>query len=344
MAATAVPAIQTRDIVVIGASAGGVEALPNLLLQLPATLPAAVFVVLHQRAREHSHLVQILQRATSLPVSWAEQGERLERGRIYAAPPDIHMTLESNHVRLSRGPRENHARPSIDRLFRSAAANHGARTIGVLLSGLMDDGVAGLHAIKQAGGRAIVQEPSDAEYAELPGRALASFTPDATLRIDEMGAALLDLTMQVAADERAPNAIVIESELDRGGTASQAELDQIGNQSIKICPECGGPLWEVGDHELRRWRCYLGHVVGAREMLDASNEHLETALWSAVRALHERASTWETLARDAIAGGNDRIADEYSTRGREAREQAEIARRFMLDLVRHEHRGARARL
>jgi len=321
-------------LVVVGTSAGGIDALPRLLSQLPGTFPASIVIVMHLRARENAHLVHILQRAATLPVQWAEQGERLQKGRVYVGPPDMHLTLLDGHLRLSRGARENFARPSIDRMLRSVAAHHGSRAIAVLLTGMMGDGVAGLLAVHGVGGRTIVQDPKDAQFNELPSRALAAFEPSAVLRLEAMGPMLIDLTNEHAPEVTPPREVLLEAEMDRLGTVSPREMDQLGTRVEQMCPDCGGPLWQIGSEKLRRWRCYLGHVHGARQLLDQSDENVEAALWSAIRALHERAATWETLACDAEASGGDRVASDYATRARETREQAELARRFMLDLLR----------
>lgn len=326
-------ALQRRDLVVVGTSAGGVEALPKLLAQLPPNLQASFLIVQHIAPREVPLLVHILQRASTMPVTWAEQGGRIERGHVYVAPADTHLTVHDHHLRLAGGPRENFARPSIDRLFRSAAAHYGSRVIGVLLTGMMADGVSGLRAIRESGGRTIVQDPADAQFSELPSRALAVLQPDALLPLDQIGAALLTMIEEPIQPMQAPDAVQLEAAIDQMGPASPREMDMLGERVQQMCPECGGPLWKVGGEE--RWRCYLGHAVAARELLDASDDQLESALWSAVRALHERAATWESLAHDAKLGGTARVATDYSERGREAREQAEIARAFMLDLLRH---------
>lgn len=327
-----ITALQRRDLVVIGTSAGGVEALPKLLGQLPGSFDASVIIVQHIGARDSPLLVHILQRASTLPVTWAEQGERIACGHVYVAPPDTHLTVHEHHLRLSNGPRENFARPSIDRLFRSAAAHYGARVIGVLLTGMMADGVSGLHAIGESGGHTIVQDPGDAMFSELPSRAIAEMQPDETLPLEQIGPALLALIAQPVAPGQAPAPIQLEAEIDRLAPVSPREMDQLGDRAPQMCPECGGPLWKIDRED--RWRCYLGHAVNARALLEASDEQLEAALWSAVRALHERATTWESLSRDATLGRSDDVANDYAARAREARGQAELVREFMLDLQR----------
>lgn len=324
----------TRDVVVIGCSAGGVEALPRLLQQLPATFPATIAIVQHMAATENPYLVQILARSSSLPVGWAEQGQRMERGKVYVGPPDVHLLFSDDYFRLARGPRENHARPSIDKLFRSAAATHGSRVIGVLLTGMLDDGVSGLRAIQASGGLAIVQDPADAAFPELPRQALLALEPERTLPIDGIAQALQAYVVQPVAVSGIPTAIAFEAELDRSGPVDADRLRELGMQTPIACPDCHGPLWQIGDEQQRRFRCYLGHVASARQLVDDSAAQVEGALWSALRALNDRAHTLEVLAADADKIGNTPSAETYTVRAREARAQAELMRRFMLDLSR----------
>lgn len=328
------PNATTRDVVVIGASAGGVEALPKVLHVLPAQFPAAVFIVLHMSPQRDPQLVHILSRAASIPVSWAEQGEKFSTGHVYVSPPDVHLLFTDEHLRLAKTARENHARPSIDKLFRSAAATHGSRVIGVLLTGMLDDGVAGLRAIREAGGLAIVQDPEDAQFPELPSRALLAVAPDHTLPAVGIGAVLTKVAGVSVTRTAIPEPVTLEAQLDAEGHVHPERMHVVGSQVPIACPDCNGPMWSVGDERWRRYRCYLGHVSSAREMLAQSGARVEGALWSAVRALVDRASTLETLAADAQRVGNGTSAEGYASRAREAREQAELARAFMFDLIR----------
>lgn len=325
-----------RDIIVIGTSAGGVEAIPRLLVQLPAQLPAALFIVQHLSPTHNPYLVDILKRDSPLPVSWAEQGEPIERGRVYVAPPDAHLLFADEHLQLSRAARENHARPSIDRLFRSAATQHGGRVIGVLLTGMLCDGVAGLRAIREAGGVVIVQDPRDAAFPDLPSRALLALDPDHTLPLDGIATALTALAGTVAGTSTIPEALAMEATLDRiqNIPLNPEAMNRLGRQTPVACPQCNGPTWLLGDEHTRRYRCYLGHANGVREMMADKTEQIETALWSAVRALSERACTLETLADDAERLGCNQSAESYRARAKEAREQAGVARQFMVDLTR----------
>ena len=324
----------SRDLVAIGCSAGGVETLPRLLSTLPPGIPAAFCITMHIAPTHDSQLVNILARSTPTPVQWAEQGDPIEHGRVYVAPPDVHFLINEGRVHLTRGARENHVRPSIDKLFRSAAASHGSRAVGVLMTGTLDDGVAGLRAIRDAGGFAIVQAPDDAPFPELPLRALQVLEPDRVLRAEAIAQELIESALLAVQPAVIPDDIGLEATLDRDAVASAVSMDRLGKQTTLACPACSGPMWEIGDAKLRRYRCYLGHVESARAMLTDGTTQMEAALWSAVRALADRATTLETLAADAYRLGQKLSGDAYSTRATEAREQAELARQFIFDVVR----------
>jgi len=317
-----------RDTIVVGASAGGIEAVPGLIAQLPPGVAAAVLVVQHLAEYHEPMLVAILRRRTPLPVEWAEQGARIEIGRIYVAPPGLHMLIVDDHLQLLRGPRENHARPSIDRLFRSAAALRGDRTIGVLLTGMLDDGVAGLRAIRGAGGYAIAQAPEDAAFPDLPHNAIAARAVDRVIPLHAMGRALVALLGEGGEKGEASPALQLEASLDRSGPADPAVLARLGSQVPIACPECHGPLWEIKDGELAHYRCFVGHSLTGPELIRRGDERIESALWAAIRALLDRASTYEALAGEALV-----TAPPYAKRANEAREQAEVLRRFAMSIT-----------
>ncbi|MBA3463181.1 MAG: chemotaxis protein CheB [Deltaproteobacteria bacterium] len=330
---SAEPANGTRDLIVVGCSAGGVEALPRLLAPLPKDLPAALVVVQHMGASNNPMLVDILRRSSLLPVSWADQGARIERSHVYVCPPDTHLLFNGDHIRLTSGPRENHARPSIDKLFRSAAAEHSSRVVGVLLTGMLDDGVSGLLEIQKAGGIVIIQDPEDAAYPELPSRALQAVEPDRVLPITAIPTALSMICAQPRGLPGVSRALALEAEVDRQGSVDPASLHSLGPQTPIACPDCSGPTWLIGDENTRRYRCYLGHVSSARELLVQQSLEVEAALWSAVRALHERAMTLETLAADADRVGSNGVGDLYAQRAKETRIQAELARKFLVEVI-----------
>jgi two-component system chemotaxis response regulator CheB len=326
--------IRVRDVIAIGCSAGGVEALPRILQQLPPDLPAAGLIVQHLAPTSSALLAGILDRSARVAVAWAEQGAAIVPGQVLVAPPDAHLLVADGHVHLSGGARENHSRPSIDKLFRSVAAAYGSRAIGVLLTGMLDDGVAGLLAIRAAGGIVVVQDPADAAFPELPGRALQVLEPDHVLPIDAIGALLVKLVGGMVPVVATPSEIALEAEIDLRGAVPPEQMHALGAQAAIACPECHGPMWTVGNEQARRFRCYLGHAHSARDLLDANAKEVESALWSAVRSLNDRAMTLETLGQDARRMGYTQAAENYDRPAKEARRQAELARKFLLDLGR----------
>lgn len=297
--------IAQRDIVVIGASAGGVEALMTLFQGLPLELPAAVFVVLHVMPGGTSVLPRILSRAGSLPVSAAIDGEPIERGRAYVAPPDHHMLIHDDEVRLTSGPRENGHRPAVDPLFRSAARAHGRKVIGAVLSGALDDGTAGLRIISEAGGVALVQDPASALYPSMPDAALG-YTPAArpvpieTLA-DAICKAIGEPLGQAANDDR--EQLVAAVPLDEPDRSD--DNPRMGELSAITCPECGGSLWEYDEEGLLRFKCHVGHAYSPDSLEVSQAQALEGALWAALRSLQERAELFRRLARRV--GGDERL-------------------------------------
>src|SRR5690349_23082402 len=278
-----------RDILTIGTSAGGFNALRFLAGELPRDLPASVLVVIHLSAQFRSSLDAILTQSGPLPASFATDGERLEKSRIYIAPPERHLIVESERLRLGSGPRENNARPSVDPLFRSAALCCGPRTVGVVLTGTLGDGAAGPSALKQSGGITVVQDPGDAAFSEMPTMALARSHPDHIVGMAGMPA-LLDRLVRQPAGGPVPVAGNLEYEVNvaSGGRGSMSEMDRIGKRSVLACPDCHGVMWEIEDGELLRYRCHEGHAYSAEIMSLALDDNLRRALASAVRALEER--------------------------------------------------------
>ena len=286
---------QQRDLVVIGASAGGVDALQELVRDLPAEFPAAVLVVLHVASTGTSVLPQILARQGPLPAAFATDREQLRRGQIYVAPADHHMLVHDGHIELTQGPRENGHRPAIDPLFRSAARVGGPRTIGVVLSGLLDDGASGLAFIKACGGGALVQDPDDALFPSMPKAAMALVHVDRTAPARGLAAALCTLV-----EERVELVDRLEPEgMDRVELEDPAETATLvhGPPSALTCPECGGALWEQQDGPSLRFACHVGHAYSVASLVEEQGRALETTLWSAVRALEERADMHRRLAR-----------------------------------------------
>jgi two-component system, chemotaxis family, protein-glutamate methylesterase/glutaminase len=317
-----------HDIVVVGASTGGVEALAQLASGLPDDLPAAVFAVLHLPPQAPSHLPQILARYGPLPASQPRDGEPIHHGRIYVAPPDFHLMVERGRVRVVRGPRENRHRPAIDPLFRTAALAYGPRVLGVILTGALDDGTAGLYAVKQRGGMAVVQDPHDALIDSMPRNALEYVAVDHCLPLREIPALIARLAREPAPPETraASAAIVIESAIDEAKETVMGNENPVGTLSAFTCPECRGPLWEIRDGELLRFRCRAGHAFSSESMIAGQSEALDEALWAAFNTLNESAILSERLAADARVRGHTYMARRMAERAREQRKRASVVR------------------
>ncbi|MES5488298.1 chemotaxis protein CheB [Bradyrhizobium sp. INPA03-11B] len=316
-----------RDIVAIGTSAGGFEALRFLAGEFSPDFPASVLVVIHLPSQFRSTLDAILTQAGPLPASFAADGERLERSRIYIAPPERHLLVESDQLRLGSGPRENNARPAIDPLFRSAALCCAPRSVGAVLTGTLGDGAAGLSALKQFGGLTVVQDPGDAAFPEMPTTALMRSQPNHVVSLASMPALFEKLVRQPAGQPvPVTGAIEYEVSVASGGQASMSEMDRIGRRSVLACPDCHGVMWEIDEGELVRYRCHVGHAYTAELMSLALDDNLRRALGSALRTLDERIALARKLASEASLGGRTQIAKSWASRVREFEQEAKVIR------------------
>lgn len=273
-----------RNIIVVGASAGGVDALCELTERLPKDLDASVFVVMH--VGRESLLPEILSRCGNLPAVSAENNKRYQRGCVYVAPPHCHLSIKDHKTVLTRGPRENGHRPAADVLFRSAARAHREKVIGVVLTGGRDDGTAGLFAIKARGGVAIVQDPKEAMTRNMPQNALNMVDVDFCLPIRQIADVLVELVNGKATDttESSNEGDKMEDHASADRPTSQPP----GEQMPLSCPECNGPLYEVKEGELARFQCFVGHAFSPESLSEEHTEALERALWTAIRQLKER--------------------------------------------------------
>lgn len=319
-----------RDIIVIGASAGGIDALRTLLGGLPRELEAAVFVVMHVAADSPGILARILQEGCALPVAHARDGEEIRRGRVYVAPPDCHLLVERDRVRVSNGPRENLCRPAIDPLFRSAAYVFGPRVVGVVLTGRLDDGTAGLWAVKRRGGAAVVQDPDDATYPSMPRSALRY------VEVDEVGpvAALAPVLARLAGESapadgggQASRQMEIETRIATEDNALKAGVLDLGPFTPYTCPECHGVLVSLEEGGVPRFRCHTGHAYSLDSLLAAVTASMEDTLRGTVRAMEEGILLLEHVARHArenTPGGAG--AEAFERRAEVAAEVAEMVR------------------
>lgn len=321
-----------RDIVVIGASAGGVEAVASLIEALPRDFPAAVFVVVHFPPHVTSVLPRIITRRGGMRAQHAVDGAAIELGCVYVAPPDLHLIVETGHMRLVRGPRENNTRPAVDPLFRSAARAYGPRVMAVVLTGNLDDGSAGLIAVKKEGGLALVQDPDDALYSGMPASAIRNAPVDYVAPLGEIAQLLIQKAgeaVDTPEDERARAMYDTEvrvAEMDRAAL----ETPRAGQPSAFACPECHGVLWEVQDGGLTRFRCRVGHAYSVENLLAGQSAALDAALWTAYRALEERAALTTRMAGHMRDRGQHTLAVRYEEQTRETLERAEMIRRVLV--------------
>ncbi|MBD3882721.1 chemotaxis protein CheB [Phormidium tenue FACHB-886] len=334
--------MSNRNIIVIGASAGGVEAMLQLVQALPPDLPAAVFVIVHFPSNGTSLLPGILGRAGKLPAVHPQAGDRIQSGTIYIAPPNYHLILRRDWIQLSNGPRENGHRPAIDTLFRSAAKAYGQQVIGVILSGTLDDGAAGLTTIKRYGGIAIVQDPEEALFSGMPRSAIAAVGVDHVLPLAKIAEALVERSQEQVTGEIAmsnPESPDANSETKQDGLA-EAEIvqrdkqaleqgERSGQPSMLTCPDCGGVLWELGDRTLLRYRCHVGHAYSADTLFEEQGEAVEVALWTALRALEEKAALTRRMAHQSRDQQRFRSAARFLEQADEITTQAETIRQVI---------------
>lgn len=345
-----------KDVVVVGASAGGVEVLKTFTAGLPADLAAAVLVVLHVAPSSPSVLPGLLQRRCALPVAFAADGEELAPGRVYVACPDRHLVVEPGRVRVTRAPRENHSRPAIDPLFRSAALAYGPRVIGVVLTGRLDDGTAGLWAVKDRGGTTVVQDPEDALHPDMPRNALEHTRADYLVSAEDLAAVVARLTREPApaldARPASPN-LELEVRIAMGNNALHAGVMGLGPVSPYTCPDCHGSLVRVDEGHVPRFRCHTGHAYSVDSLLAASTESVEATLWNALRALEESAMLLREVAARGVGVGDGSpgsVDPQFEQKAREADARAELIRQAVhrhqalsLESVRSEAADAPAR-
>lgn len=299
----------------IGGSAGSIGPLKEIVRALPSSLPASILVVVHVPADADSNLDELLSNLSALPATQPVDDEPIRRGRIYIARPDNHLTIEPGRMRVLKGPRENRHRPAIDPLFRTAARVYGSRVIGIILSGQLDDGSAGLNAVKQRGGIAIVQDPAEAAFSEMPRRALAYATPPYVLKTQDIASNLINLVQidrgEIVMPNRKSRQLRTRSQTKSGGLASELENQENltvayfdegeGTPSVFACPECHGVLWELKDGDLVQFRCRVGHIYGSDSLAKELSHGSEAALWAAMRALEEKAAMQRRIA-DSLGG------------------------------------------
>lgn len=284
-------------LVVVGASAGGMQTLKDLVAQLPSDFPAPIFIVNHMSPDTSGEaLVSVLDGAGPLPCHHAKDGQRFETGHVYVAPSDRHMLIEDNKILITKGARENRSRPAIDPLFRSAAVAHGNRVIGVILTGYLDDGTSGMMAIKRCGGICIAQDLDDAAHADMPRSVIVNVGVDYCLPVADMGALLSTLVRETPkAGDPPPDDIVIEARIARRVLSDLPSVERLGDQVPFNCPDCGGVLWQIKEGEILRYRCHTGHAFTSAVLLAEQSARIEETLWTALRMFEERQNLLATM-------------------------------------------------
>jgi two-component system chemotaxis response regulator CheB len=305
-------------------------------------LQAAVFIVMHLSPFSPSILPKLLRVPVGMKVVAAVDGQAIQPSHVYVAQPDLHLLIEPGYIRLTRGPRENRHRPAIDPMFRSAARAYGPRVLGIVLTGMLDDGALGLHVVKHEGGTTMVQDPQEAAFPAMPDSALKTVEIDHVLKIAEMPLKILELVREPwhAVDSARAKDILREFPRPEGEKMDQQNDERVnGKPSIFTCPDCSGTLWEFEEGDLIRFRCRVGHAFSPEAMRDGYGESVEGALWTAVRILEESASLERMLAAQAVSRGDDATADRFSDVALGREEQAALIRDMLLSKQNREEKA-----
>jgi two-component system chemotaxis response regulator CheB len=319
-----------RNIIVIGASIGGFEALKRMVSNLPADLPATIFIVWHMSAEVKGILPEVLTKIGTVQASTAVDNEPIKSNHIYVAPPDHHMIIEEDRIRITRGPKENRFRPAIDPLFRAAAYTYKTRVIGMILSGALDDGTAGLWKVKSYGGIAMVQDPKDAENPSMPRNALKAVKVDFCLPIDGLTSQLVKLCVQNAPNYKSE---IMEDERDEAEIAIAAEKnalkhfsDSFGKCSPYSCPECHGVMSEIMEDHIIRYRCHTGHAYSANTLLKSLTEKTEDNLYNVIRGMDETVFLLNHTGDHYAEANEPSVAAAYFNQAKKTFEQSNILR------------------
>lgn len=306
-----------KHVVVIGTSAGGMKALKTLIQQLPEDFPAPILIVQHISADATGNvLLDALNKCGKLKCVHSKNGNQIKPGYIYLAPSDHHLMIEKNGTLLvTKGAQENRSRPAIDPLFRSAAIAFGSRTIGIILTGYLDDGTSGLSAIKRCGGICIVQDPKDADYPDMPKNALHNVAVDHCLPLAKMGEAIIKILKRKGLKaQKIPEDILKEAKIAERVLSDLPSINSLGEQVPFNCPGCGGVLWEIKKGSTLRYRCHTGHAYTASVLLAEQTKKIEETMWTALRMFEERRNLLVTISKDQKGGA-----------GKAAKERADLS-------------------
>lgn len=323
--------MEPRHIIVIGTSAGGLSVLNELVSQLKPEWDAAYFIVLHlSRKSIGDFLIHRLQHFTSLPCKPAVDGQPIEKGNIYFAIPNLHLIVKKGEIKLGRGPEENRWRPSIDVLFRSAAAAYGGYATGIILTGLMDDGVSGMWAIRRSGGTCIVQDPNEAEYSDMPLSVLNKMEVDHCVSMAEMGGVLERvIETRVVNESGIPADVKAEAEIAEKMATGIEIVSNMGSQTVYTCPDCGGILTEIKEQHSDRFRCHTGHAYTVNDLLFKQGHNVETTLWVALRMMEERKNLLHKMEAQTRQRGFSRFANDHRQKGEELQQHIDQLKKLL---------------
>jgi two-component system, chemotaxis family, protein-glutamate methylesterase/glutaminase len=327
--------MDSRNIIVIGASAGGFEALKKLVAGLPSDLQASLFIVWHMSPDVRGVLPQVLNRLETIPAEHAADKEPIMPNRIYIAPPNFHLLVEHGRVRVTKGPKENRFRPAVDPLFRSAAYAYGSRVIGVVLTGALDDGTSGLWTVKHLGGTAVVQDPSDAEVPSMPENALREVDVDYVVPVSEMADLLVNLTQEQLKASEVVMGENKQTEFEIRTAAEDSSFEsgimKFGSLTPFTCPDCHGVLFELKDGKRSRFRCHTGHAFSSDSLLTTVTESIEDSLWNAIRGIEESVMLLNHMGEHFANLSETHLATLYFKKAHEAQDRIDILRQTVMN-------------
>jgi two-component system chemotaxis response regulator CheB len=308
--------MQNRNFIVIGASAGGVPAITRVVAGLAKEISAVVLVVMHVSRKSNPRIiVSGFQKHTSLVCHVGENKMAIEAGHLYLAPPDHHMMVKDGLLRITQGPHENKYRPSIDVLFRNVAVNYGNRTIGIILTGLLEDGTSGMWAVKSCGGLCIIQDRQEAQFSDMPTSVLSRINVDHEAPVADIPTIVNDmLSSALPPKVDIPAELKIEADLTERMMSDINDMKKIGDHSDFVCPDCGGGLWALKKDPLHRYRCHTGHVYTEKLLRDLQEENIEESLWVSIRMLEEKVNLLKLMSRRENENGEIHLVESYGKR------------------------------
>jgi two-component system chemotaxis response regulator CheB len=323
-----------RNLIVIGASAGGIKAISKIINGLPETIDAAIMVVLHlSRKSNPENIVQIFQRNTSLKCLVAKDETEIEKGNIYIAPPEHHLMVNSQTINLNQGPEENRHRPSVDVLFRSAAVHFGHKAIGVIASGMLYDGTSGMQAIKSCGGLCIVQDPEQAEYADMPRSVLNKIRVDYMAKLEEIPVIIQNiLNKPLPPKIEIPHELKIEINITEKLMSDINQLKRIADHSDFSCPDCGGGLWKIKEDPTHRYRCHIGHVYSEKMLHELQDLKIEESIWVSIRMLEEKRNMLRLLSERRNRRDNEETLSSFAKRINDIDEHIKRLKSFVINI------------